>query len=278
MKLGVFAKTFEGCTPMGVLRAARDAGYRAVQYNMACSGLGPLPASITEEAADAVAAAAEETGVEIAAVSATYNMTHPDMEKRAQGRRSFEAIAAASRRMGSRLITVCSGSRDPDDQWRYHPHNDTGAAWQEMVAEFRHLVPIAERHDVAIGVEPELANIVNSAARARVLIDMFPSGPIRIVMDPANLFEQEDADRARELIDQSIELVGDDIALAHAKDRHADGSFATAGKGVIDWPHYLAALDRAGFDGTLVTHGLKASEAGEVARFLAGKIDAAGKQ
>ncbi len=56
--------------------------------------------------------------------------------------------------------------------------------------------------------------------------------------------------------------------MAHAKDRAPDGSFTTAGKGVIDFPHFIACLRAAGFDGPLVTHGLSAAEAPEVARFL----------
>ena len=65
-------------------------------------------------------------------------------------------------------------------------------------------------------------------------------------------------------------LLGDRIAMAHAKDRHADGRFATAGTGVIDFAHFLHALRGAGFDGDLVTHGLAADEAAGVAGFLRG--------
>ncbi|KAB0680290.1 sugar phosphate isomerase/epimerase family protein [Aureimonas leprariae] len=272
MKLGIFAKTFEGETPDAVLGAARAAGYEAVQYNMACSGLGPLPTHVPDDAAEAIARAADAAGIEIAAVSATYNITHPDEAKRAEGRQAFEAIAAAAPRMGTRLVTVCSGSRDPDDQWRFHPDNDTPAAWDEMVAEFRRIVPVAERHGVRIGVEPELANVVNGAARARALLDLFPGGPIRIVLDPANLFEHGQTEDVRVAITEAIRLLGPDIALAHAKDRRTDGSFATAGQGAVDWPHYVGALRDAGFDGALVTHGLAAGEAEGVARFLRGIV------
>ena len=47
------------------------------------------------------------------------------------------------------------------------------------------------------------------------------------------------------------------------------GGFATAGKGVVDFPHFIARLRAAGFDGDLVTHGLAAAEAPGVAAFLA---------
>jgi sugar phosphate isomerase/epimerase len=69
-------------------------------------------------------------------------------------------------------------------------------------------------------------------------------------------------------------LLGNSIALAHAKDRFSDGRFATAGTGVLDYSHYLAVLERSGFRGDLITHGLAASEAEGVAAFLKSEIAA----
>ena len=47
-------------------------------------------------------------------------------------------------------------------------------------------------------------------------------------------------------------MLGDRIVMAHAKDRRADGSFAAAGSGVIDFRHFVRSLRDAGFDGPLV--------------------------
>jgi sugar phosphate isomerase/epimerase len=276
MRLGIFAKTFDGIDPRDVLRQAAEAGYAAVQYNMACSGLGPLPVAISDAAAAAVAAAARETGVDVAAVSATYNMLHPDMAAREQGRAAFATIAAQARTMGTDLITLCTGSRDAKDQWRHHPDNDTDASWSEMLREFDILLPIAERHDVVLGVEPELATAVSSAIKARKLLDTYRSARIRIVFDPANLFETEAERPSRTVIADAVALLGDSIALAHAKDRRADGGFATAGQGIIDFAAYITGLRAAGFCGTVVTHGLAAHEAPQVARFLKSQIDTVG--
>jgi sugar phosphate isomerase/epimerase len=277
MQLGIFAKTFEGTEPDAVLRQAAAAGYAAVQYNMACSGIGSLPTEIPDHAAAAVAAAAKANGIAIAAVSATYNMLHPDPAQRAQGRAAFATIVAKARAMGTDLVTLCTGSRDAADQWRHHPDNDTDAAWDEMLREFQILLPIAERHNVILGVEPELANAVSSAAKARRLLDTLRSDRVKIVLDPANLFETEAARPSGEIIAEAIRLLADSIALAHAKDRKPDGGFVTAGNGVIDFGRYVAGLRASGFTGTIVTHGLAASEAPGVARFLRGQIEAASK-
>jgi len=275
MQLGIFAKTFDGTEPDTVLRQAAAAGYAAVQYNMACSGIGALPVKISDSAAAAVASAAKANGVTIAAVSATYNMLHPDPAQRAQGRAAFGAIAAKARAMGTDLVTLCTGSRDAADQWRHHPDNDTDAAWDEMLREFQILLPFAARHDVILGVEPELANAVSSAPKARRLLDTLRSDRVKIVLDPANLFETETERPSGEIIAEAIRLLADSIVLAHAKDRKPDGGFATAGSGVIDFGRYIAGLRASGFTGTVVTHGLGASEAPGVARFLRELIESA---
>lgn len=268
MELGIFAKVFAGTTPAAVLGAARGAGFAAVQYNMSCSGLDSLPAAIGQETADAVRAASVETGVAIAAVSATYNMIHPDAAQRERGRLGFQAIAGAARRMGTRLLTLCTGTCDPDDPWRHHRDNSTAGAWEELCREFRLLLPLAEEHDVLLGVEPELANVVYSAERARQLLDTLGSRRVRIVLDAANLFEVAEAERQRALVEDAVELLGDAIVLAHAKDRTADGGFAAAGRGVLDYPHYLRTLQKAGFGGSVIAHGLTGGEAPGVAAFL----------
>jgi sugar phosphate isomerase/epimerase len=272
VKLGIFAKTFEGTAPGAVFRAVRRAGYASVQYNMACSGLSPLPLAIPDGVAEAVRAAAEENGIAIDAVSATYNIIHPDARERERGRRAFAAIAAAARRMGAKLLTVCTGTRDAHDIWRYHAQNSSAEAWEEMCREFRGLLAVAEEHDVFVGVEPELGNVVSSARRARELIEEMKGGRVRIVFDAANLFEVADVARQHAFIDEAVELLGGWIAIAHAKDRLADGRFGTAGHGVLDYPYYLAALKRCGFEGSLITHGLAASDAETVAAFLRKQI------
>lgn len=268
MRLGIFAKTFAGGDPLTVLQAARAAGYATVQYNLACSGLLPLPEFVSDEIAIAVRAASVETGVTIAAVSATYNMIHPDPEVRQRGHLGLCAIARAAHGMGTRLLTLCTGTRDPDDPWRKHPDNSTPAALRDLLESIKAALDVAEGYDLDLGIEPELANVIDSAVRARWLIDELQSPRLKIVLDPANLFEREPPLRARGMVSQACDLLGDRIVMGHAKDRYEDGRFAAAGKGVIDYPHYLRCLRSIGFTGPLVAHGLSAAEAPAVATFL----------
>jgi sugar phosphate isomerase/epimerase len=268
MRLGIFAKTFPGRDPSTVLSAVSAAGFDAAQYNTACSGLPAMPDVVPAGVADAIRSAARAAGVEIIALSGTYNMVHPDPVERARGHARLETLAAAASDVPTQLITLCTGTRDPDDQWRAHPGNNAPDAWRDLLASMEIAVGIAERHDVELGIEPELANVVNSAEKGRQLIDEIGSPRLKIVLDPANLFETETLDNQRRIVSAAIELLADRIVMGHAKDRAPQGGFAIAGRGVLDYRHYLTCLKAAGFDGALVTHGLAASEASCVAAFL----------
>lgn len=268
MRLGIFAKTFPGKQPAEVFSQVRAAGFAELQYNLACSGLASMPLDIPAAVSSDIQFAARATGVAVAAVSGTYNMIHPDLAVRQDGHARLRVLAAACQGMGTNLITLCTGTRDAKDQWKEHPDNDTPQAWADLLQAMETAVGIAEQYGVYLGIEPELANVVNSAAKARLLIDTLQSDRIQIVLDPANLFEVESLAQQRNTVASAIALLADRIVMGHAKDRHADGRFATAGSGVLDYPFYLAKLQANGFNGSLVTHGLSDGEAAGVAVFL----------
>lgn len=272
MKLGIFAKTFPGTDPYPVLAACRTANFEAVQYNMACSGLGSLPESISDEIAHRIKSASDAARIEIAAVSATYNMTDPDETRKAAGRSAFAAIVKAAARIGTGLVTVCSGSKDPHNQWHRHPANNDPASWIEMCREFEFMLHLAEQHDLTIGVEPEPANVVSSPLKAARLLADFPGSQLRIVFDPANILEGVSADRHYPIIDEALELLGPAIALAHAKDRFPDGRVAPAGLGTVDWGYVLKGLSSVGYNGPLIAHGMSADEAPLVGTYLSQEL------
>lgn len=272
MQLGIFAKTFAGSDPLSVLRSAKAAGYEAVQFNLACAGLAPLPDAIADEDAviARIAAAGRDAGVALVALSGTYNMAHPDPVLRRAGLKGLETVIRVASGAGIGLVTLCTGSRHPTDQWAHHPENQDPSAWADMAVEMGLALGLAESYGVDLGIEPEQANIVQSTAAARKLIDDMKSARLKIIFDPANLFEQADPDEARQIVARSVGPAAGAIAMVHAKDRHADGRFVPAGQGVVDFGDLLARVRATGFDGPLITHGLEAEEAPAVARFLRG--------
>ena len=268
MRIGIFAKTFPGTAPLDVLSQSSAAGFDGVQYNMACSGYAAMPDAIPPATLRAIVSAGAETGQQLYALSATYNMIHPDPAVRESGERRLRVMAAACRDVSIPLVTLCTGTRDTQDQWHHHPDNRSVGAWRDLLLAFEVAVDIATVNGIALGVEPELANVVNSAEAARLLIDEMKSEAIRIVLDPANLFEQASTSERLSLVERAVDRLAGRISMAHAKDRAADGSVVAAGQGVIDFSHFLSCLKASGFDGPVVAHGCSAEESAGVARFL----------
>jgi sugar phosphate isomerase/epimerase len=213
-----------------------------------------MPDQIPAETLEQIQAAAQSSGVEIAVMSGTYNMIHPDTTVREAGLRHLRVLAEACRDLGVDGITLCTGSRDPQNMWRRHPDNDTPAAWADLLAELEKAVLIAEEFDLLLAFEPEHANVISSAPRGCALLDTLRSPRLKVVMDGANLIDPG-CDQKR-VLDEAFDLLGEDIILVHAKDRSPDGSFRAAGMGILDYPHYLNLVKAGGYTGPLILHGL----------------------
>src|SRR5438477_1696225 len=171
MQLGIFAKTFTRTTVEETLDAVVAHKLDCIQFNFSSAGLESLPDKIDPSLAKRIGTAVRKRGICMAGVSGTFNMIHPDPKQRADGFRRLEAIAASCQMIGTNLITLCTGTRDPEDMWRGHPDNDSNNAWRDLAMGMQHALEIAERHEVFLGIEPELANVINSAPKARRLLD-----------------------------------------------------------------------------------------------------------
>ncbi len=273
MDLGIFAKTFDRPSVEAVFDAVRDAGLRVAQFNMSCAGLPSMPESIPASRARSIGEAAEERGLNLVAVSGTFNMIHPDPSVREEGLRRLEVLAGACDALGTSVITLCTGTRDPDDKWRRHPDNDAAAAWRDLCDTMERALGVAETHDVTLAFEPEHANVVNSAQKGVRLIEEMGSRRLKVIFDAANLFETARPDERRRLVEEGIDLLGEHVVMAHAKDRRADGTFCPAGHGVLDYDHYVEQLRAAPVDGPLVLHGLSEEEVPDRVEFLRRRLE-----
>jgi sugar phosphate isomerase/epimerase len=268
MQLGIFAKTFPTLNAADTFEAVRKSGFACTQFNMACVGLPSMPDEILASTISEISKASRESGVAIAAISATYNMIHPDAALRKRGMLRLETILKNANAMGANLVTLCTGTCDPDDQWRFHPDNQSEQSWKILTTEMSAALKLADQYEVDLGIEPELANVIYSADAAHQLISEMKSNRLRIILDPANLFDVSENEQREKIIAHALDQLGPHIAMAHAKDRDANGHVVAAGKGIIDFSKFLKMLKTINFAGPLVTHGLTATEAPAVAKYL----------
>jgi sugar phosphate isomerase/epimerase len=254
VELGIFARTFRRATPGAVAAAVASAGFGLTQLNLNAFGLATIPDQDALGRLDVAGIRAAFAGedVEIWGVSATYNTVHPDRNRRTRETAAAAAFIPSAAGLGARVVTLCTGTRDPADLWRGHPDNDDPSAWRDLRETLDVLLPAAAAAGVRLGVEPESGNVVRDAVVARRLLDELGADAelVGIVLDPANLVEPSAAADQDRILAAAFDILGEAVVCLHAKDTllpqandtvdlPAGGSqpsgFAAAGTGLLDY-------------------------------------------
>jgi sugar phosphate isomerase/epimerase len=268
MRPGIFAKTFANESLEASLDGVQASGLSAIQFNLALTGGPSLPDDVPPRLAARVRDGVRARRLDMVAVSGTYNMAHPDRQVRRAGLVALTTVIAAAPALGTRVVTLCTGSRDPHDMWRWHPDNATPDAWADMLESVDAAVRVAAQHDVVLGVEPEHNNVVADAHAARRLLDHIDSPLLQVVIDAANLIGPGQLHRQAEIMEEAFDLLGNDLVLAHAKDVLDDGTVVPAGRGGLDYQLYVLLLRRARYGGAVVLHGLGVEDVAASVAFL----------
>lgn len=262
MEIGIFARTFPGPGLDQVLDAVVGHGLSCVHFNLKCAGVESLPGELDDRLCHSVRQRFERRGLRMVAVSGTFNAIHPDKAVREQNTGRCRHLIERCRALGTSVVTLCTGTRDPGNMWRYHPDNATPEAWSDLVNTLEQLLPAAEGHGVVLGIEPEVANVIDSAAKARKLLDQMGSKHLRIILDGANLFSPDELSKMVVVLEEAFDLLGQDVEMIHAKDISGDpaNKHPAAGSGALDWPTYFRLMKRTGYDGPVVLHNLDPSQ------------------
>jgi sugar phosphate isomerase/epimerase len=128
MKIGIFAKTFSRPTIEDLFQAIAGYAIDSAQFNLSCVGLETLPrdvSSVPSEVIRRIIDAAEHVGVELSAMSGTFNMAHPDPAVRHDNLTRFEVLCEVTARLRVSIITLCTGTRDPVNMWKWDSENDS---------------------------------------------------------------------------------------------------------------------------------------------------------
>jgi sugar phosphate isomerase/epimerase len=270
MEIGIFARTFEGDNVDQLLGAVAAHGLRCVHFNLRCAGVPTLPENVDPAFCEDIRQTFQRRGMKMVALSATFNAIDPDQSSRREQTRRATQLLRCCRLLGTEVVSLCTGTRDPADMWRYHPENSSPAAWDDLVDTLGQLLPVAAAERVVLGIEPEVANVIDSAPRARCLLDQMQSPWLKIILDAANLFWPDKLDHMVATLEEAVDLLGPDIVMAHAKDITGDEAKKqqAAGTGKLDWAAYFRLLKRSGFDGPVILHNLKPAQVDAAMAFL----------
>ncbi len=263
----------------------RQYGYTCTQFAFSSvaeseytpDGAIEIPAAIAPETIAAVEKASAKHSLPVMVFNGTFNMAHPDEEIRHIGLNRLGILADAADALGVKMISLCSGTRNPGNLWGYSPENDSADAWDAMYGTMQRAAEIAEKHGITLAIESEASNVISTPERARKLMDSIGSDKIKMILDCANLFHAGEAhpENVKSVITHAFEVYGHDIVIAHGKDiREGDGiDFCGTGDGIVDFSLTADLLRQYGYEGDMFLHGIyekadmvKAREHWEAAR------------
>ena len=212
-------------------------------------GSAPLPAAIPEAAAGGGGARRRRRPAWRSRRSRRpTTWPHPDRGapggrtrrlRRRSRRRRAHGQPRSSRSAPAAAIPTTSGASIPT--------TTSERPGQEMLAEFRAVVPIAERHGVLIGRRAgagerrEHARPRAAAARRSFRAARSASCSTRPTSSSARSRPRRGA-----IVAAAVECSARISRWRTPRTGTPTGGFATAGQGVVDWPRYLAALRGAG--------------------------------
>ncbi|WP_225642538.1 sugar phosphate isomerase/epimerase family protein [Streptomyces werraensis] len=235
-ELGVFARVFPSGPADAVAASIRAAGFTATQLNLSALGRPTLDSTLTRQEAADIGAAFTDAGVRIWGLSGTFNAIHPAEAIREHAVDACMAIIRRAPDLGAQVVTLSTGTQDPDNMWRAHPGNTTPYAWMLLRATLDILVPQAAAVGVRLGIEPEPGNVVRDAPdAARLLKELGDDARhLAIVLDPANLLTVDTANDQERILAHAFDTLGSSTAAVHAKDVVASG-YAAPGTGALDY-------------------------------------------
>lgn len=241
--IGAFARIWQGTDLASLPGTMREAGVTACQWNFRTLGRPAIDPTVTPEDCAAIREAMHSGGVGIWGLSCTYNIADPD-----PGQREDMTVQALKQityapQLGAEVVTLCTGTRDPENMWRAHPDNAAPEAWDDAMTVLGRLARQASDSGVLLGIEPERGNIVVGTDAAVRMLDFFgPDAPFAIVLDPANLLSVEQLPDQADILTDAFKRLGPRTSALHAKDVVASG-YSAAGAGGLDY-ELIARLHR----------------------------------
>jgi sugar phosphate isomerase/epimerase len=174
---------------------------------------------------------------------------------------------------GSMAQLVASGS-DWGGAWDPHGDNWEPICREQLVKSLKEAAAAAEDHGVVVGMEGHILVTLSSAEVMRGVLDEVGSLAIRCDLDPVNWLTLATVFRSGPAIDHMVDVLGERIFNAHAKDIVVEKKLALhlderpAGQGILDWATFMRRMESLGSERFLVVEHAAVEELAGVKAFL----------
>ncbi|MCM1044855.1 MAG: sugar phosphate isomerase/epimerase [Candidatus Gastranaerophilales bacterium] len=169
--------------------------------------------------------------VDIAVLGCYLNLANPNKEQLAKTVHRYMAHIRFASWLGCGVVGTETGA--PNETYTHVPECHGEEALKTFITNLRPVVKYAEQMGVVIAIEPVWKHIVCNPVRARRVLDEIASPNLQIILDPVNLLDICNYQEQVAIVDEAIELLGEDVAMVHIKDYVAeDGKLKSVGAGL----------------------------------------------
>lgn len=260
MMLGIRAHDLGKHTPEAFAKAVSDSKLSSIQL--------VLPKAIDFQSEDALindprlkatlTKALSQNKVKVAMMGAYFNPIHSNSATREAGINNFRAHLAKAKDYGTDYVGTETGSYN-DDQWTWHPNNQSEEAYLKVLQTFQGLLPTAVEAGTYLTIEPAYHHVISTPIRLKRLVDELDSPQVRVIFDLFNLLHDGNYLEQHRLIDEMVELFCDKIVIVHAKDFVVEGGKirqVAPGQGLLDYPYLLKKLGELKATPQLILEGV----------------------
>lgn len=178
--------------------------------------------------------------VDVAVLGSYFNLATPDERQLLDTMDTYKRNIIFASMLGAGVVGTETGACNTE--YRSEPFSFTEEALQIFIRNLRPVVEYAEKMGVILAIEPVCRHIVNTAQRARRVLDAIASPNLQIIFDPVNLLNEGNYRDYPQIFREFTELLGPDIVTIHAKDfRIEDGRLKSCacGTGEMDYDFLL---------------------------------------
>lgn len=241
MKFGINQWCFPAGTELEQIFAqAGEAGFDGVELNLLPEGEKGLTMASDDQEVRKIADLARRYGMPIPSIATglhwNFPLTSPDPEVRATGRRVVEKMLHVAALVGADTVLVVPGLVTGETSY-----DQAFALAREAL---RGLAPVAEKHQVHIGVENVWNKFLPSPLEFAGFVDAIGSPCVGAYFDVGNVL-------AFGFPEQWIRILGKRIRKVHVKDFRPEigniRGFTSLLNGEVNWPQVAVALAEIGY-------------------------------
>ena len=245
MQLGIRLHDIEKTTLENRLKIAREQGFACghLALSKVISEYPVNESALTPGFAMYLKRIFAENQLDVAVLGCYLNLANPNKESLKAIQNKYLAHIRFASLLGAGVVGTETGA--VNEKYTFEERNHSEEALEIFINNLRPVVEYAEKMGVIMAIEPVYKHIVCNAKRARRVLDEIDSPNLQIIFDPVNLLDISNYKKREEIFKETIEALGDDIAVVHLKDFVVeDGKLVSVGcgKGEMNYEQILSFI------------------------------------